>query len=113
MFFNVAVPDRPAPLSDFIPTIRGPVNEITGFAFGWTSSGVIGAMITGISSDTESIDCLLVNDGSFSLLNLEAPQSGLLDNFNGNVRDVDRGPVTVKQADNEVLLIFAEDGRGG
>ena len=114
MFSNVAVPDVPAPLSDFNPAIGGSVNENTDFAFSWTPSGVVGAMISlGISSDTESIDCLLVDDGSFSLLDLGTPQSGLLDDFNGTVRDVDRGAVTVEQTDNEVLLIFAEDGRGG
>lgn len=114
MFSNVAVPELPAPLNDFSPTIGGPVNENTSFAFSWTPSGVDGAMISlGISSDTESIDCLLVDDGSFSLLDLGTPQSGLLDNFNGTVRDVDRGAVTVEQAGNDTLLIFAEDGRGG
>lgn len=113
MFSNVTVPELPAPLSDFSPAIGGPVNEDTTFAFTWTPSGVVGAMISlGISSDTESIDYLLVDDGSFSLLDLGRPQSGLLDNFNGTVRDVDRGAVTVEQTDNEVLLIFAEDGRG-
>lgn len=113
-FSNVTVPDTPAPLSDFSPDEGGPVNESTGFAFTWTPSGVAGAILSlGIDSDTESIDCLLEDDGSFSLLDLGRPQSGLLDNFNGTLRDVDRATVTVEQTDTEVLFITVEDGRDG
>ena len=107
-FSSVAVPDMPAPLTDFSPPIGDPASATT--AFSWTPSSVAGAQISlNLVSDAESIDCLLVDDGSFMLPNSVTAQ--LTGTFDGIVFDADRDATALETSGDAVLFVSAEDVR--
>ncbi len=108
-FSNVAVPDLPTPLTDFSPSIGRPVGAST--AFSWTSSGVAGAgVLLELVSNAESINCLLVDDGNFTLPASVTDQ--LTGTFAGTVDVVDREATALVSSEDAVLFILVEDGRG-
>ncbi len=109
-FSNVAVPDLPTPLTDFSPPLSGVVDAST--VFSWTSSGVASAVVTlEIVSDAESINCLLVDDGNFTLPASLTEQ--LTGTFEGTVDDLGREASGLVSSEDAVLFILVEDGRGG
>lgn len=108
-FSNVAVPDLPASLVDFSPPLFSAVDEST--VFSWTPSGVAGAGVTlELVSDTESISCLLVDDGNFTLPASVTEQ--LSGPFAGTVDDLGREAATLVSIEDTVLFVLVEDGRG-
>ena len=109
-FSNVAVPDLPAPLTDFSPPLTGAVDAFT--VFSWTPSGVTGAGVTlELVSETESINCLLDDDGNFTLPASITQQ--VLGTFEGTVGDLGREASALVMIEDTVLFVLVEDGRGG
>lgn len=108
-FSRVAVPDMPAPLTDFSPPIGDSASANT--AFSWTPSSVAGALVSlGLNSDVESIDCLLVDDGRFTLPDSVTAQ--LTGTFNGTVVDADRDVSTLERSGDAVVFVIVENTRG-
>ncbi len=111
-FSNVEAPDLPPSLTDFSPPIDSPAGAAT--AFSWTPSSVAGAQISlELDSGAESIDCLLVDDGSFTLP--DSVMAQITGTFNGTVVDADRDATALARsgsAGDAVLFVIVEDARG-
>ncbi len=108
MFSNVTIPEVPAPLTDFSPPTDDSVDVTT--TFSWTPSGVADARVSlSLDSDAESINCLLVDDGSFTLPDSVTAQ--LMGMSDLTVGDADRDATVFVRSGDAVLFVVAEDTR--